>query len=290
MISSMAELRRKSLAEPDHTIDMPGIRLSMVELGDITVARAVHEPGWRWSTHIKPKVGGDWCQVRHVGVVAAGRLGIILEDGTTYELGPDDVVDIPPGHDGYVIGHEPVVLLEWTGVRAFTGFMGSGPSRVLSTLLLTDVVDSSAVATRLGDAAWRALLSDHFEAVRGMLELFRGREINTTGDGMLTSFQGPNQALGCAVECCRMAGQAGLTLRAGVHVGEVEVVGNDVRGIAVHAVARIAAAAEPGEILVSETTRALAPELSFEDRGVRTLKGLPGEWRLSSFAGSSAPP
>src|SRR5688572_30060336 len=121
----MAEIRKKSLSQPDETVRKAALEIEMVDLGDMTVAREVHGPGWRWKTHVRPEVGGDWCQVRHVGMVLSGRLGIQLADGTTYEFGPDDVYEIPPGHDGYVIGHEPAVLIEWTGVRAFAGFAGT---------------------------------------------------------------------------------------------------------------------------------------------------------------------
>lgn len=135
----MPEFARKSLREPDETIHLPSVDLDVVDLGDLTVARAVHQPGWRWSTHVRPTVGGEWCQVRHVGVVLSGRIGILLTDGTSFELEEDDVFDIPPGHDGYVIGHEPAVIVEWTGVRAFAGFTGGLQNRVLATVLVTDL-------------------------------------------------------------------------------------------------------------------------------------------------------
>jgi class 3 adenylate cyclase/mannose-6-phosphate isomerase-like protein (cupin superfamily) len=276
----------KNLREPDETAELPGITEHQVELGDLTVARVTLEPGWRWSTHIRPHVGGDWCQARHVGVVLSGRLGIRLKDGTTFELGPDDVYEIPPGHDGYVIGHEPCEAIEWAGTRAFWGFRAGAHGRALATLLFTDVVDSTAVANRLGDGAWRALLSGHFEAARSQLERYRGTEVKTTGDGLLATFDGPAQALHGATAIRRAANREDLHVRAAVHVGEVEIVGTDLRGMAVHEAARIMAKAAEDEILVSETTRtlALAAGLAFEDRGSHTLKGLPGEWRLFAFA------
>jgi len=278
----VAEPRSKNLSAPDETIEMPGVTQYQVDLGDLTVGRVVHEPGWRWSTHIRPQVGGDSCQARHVGVVLSGRLGIVFEDGTTAEFGPDDVYEIPAGHDGYTIGHEQCVLLEWSGLRAFTGFRPGLQGRALATLLITDIADSTAAAERLGDVAWREHLSAHFESARAELERFSGHEVKTTGDGLLATFDGPAQALGCAAAIRRAAANQGLQLRAGVHVGEVELVGNDIRGRAVHETARIAAEAGAGETLLSETTRALAlaSGLGFEDRGTRSLKGLPGEWRL----------
>ncbi|MDQ4108237.1 MAG: hypothetical protein M3138_05440 [Actinomycetota bacterium] len=282
----MAELRGKNLGNPDETIRLPGIVEELVDLGDLTVGRTVQEPGWRWSTHVRAHVGGDWCEARHVGVVVSGRLGVVLRDGTAREFGPDDVYDIPPGHDGYTVGDEECVLIEWSGLRALAGFR-SGSPRALATLLFTDIVDSTAVAGRLGDTAWRALLSTHFEAARSALDRFGGREVKTTGDGLLATFDGPAQALRCAAAIADAARREGVRIRAGVHIGEVELVGEDVRGVAVHEAARIMAQARANEILVSETTRALALSagLSFEDRGTHDLKGLPGEWRLYALGG-----
>ncbi len=253
----MATLYQKNLGEPEETQKFPGITVDHVDLGDVTVGRYEAEPGWRWSTHVRPQVGGDLCQARHVGVMISGRLGIRLEDGSTYELGPGDVYVIPPGHDGYTIGHEPMVSIEWAGTRAFGGFR-LGHGRVLATLLFTDIVESTAMAKRLGDSAWRTLLSAHFEA----------------------------QELYCAATIRKSANDDDLHVRVGVHVGEVEMVGGDVRGVAVHEAARIMAAAGDDEILASETTRVLAMTtgLTFEDRGMHTLKGIEGDWRLFAYS------
>ncbi len=280
----MAEFRTKSLDKPDETQAFPAIIAKLVDLGDWTVGRYTAQPGWRWSSHVRPQVGGDWCQARHVGAVLSGRLGIRLPDGTTFEMGPNDVFDIPPGHDGWTIGDDPVETIEWAGTRAFTGFRGSH-DRALATLLFTDLVASTEAAARLGDPAWRALLSAHFEAARAEFERFHGREVKTTGDGVLATFDGPAQAVQCAAAIRGAAARAGLEIRAGVHVGEVEMVAGDLRGVAVHEAARIMAAAGDGEILVSETTRALALTSGalFEDRGVHRLKGLDGEWRLYAY-------
>jgi class 3 adenylate cyclase len=208
-----------------------------------------------------------------------------FSDGTRLELGPGDIFDVPPGHDGYTIGDEPCVQIEWSGIRAWAGFPTGIHSRVLATLLLTDLVDSTARAAELGDARWRQLLSEHFEAARAELERFGGREVSTTGDGLLATFDGPARALYCAAAIRRRARTAGIQVRAGVHVGEVELVGEDVRGVTVHEAARIMATAGPDEILVSDMTRALAGAagLAFEDRGMHTFKGLDGEWRLAAF-------
>lgn len=280
----MAERRVKSLEKPDEILEFPKLTVRVVELGDITVGQFVNEPGWSWAECMRPTVGGDWCQARHLGMVLSGRLGVQFEDGTGFEVGPQEVFDIPPGHNGWVIGDEPVVQIEWAGIRAFAGFPTGIHSRILVTLLFTDVVGSTTLAARLGNTRWRELLSRHFEAARGELERYRGREVDTTGDGLLATFAAPAPALHCAVAILAAARAEGLQIRAGVHVGEVETVGNDVRGVAVHEAARITGEAAGDEILVSEAARLFAgPDLVFEDRGIRILKGLDGEWRLAAF-------
>ena len=281
----MADVLRKNFDDPDEVIDVPSVRVQVVDLGDLTVGRMVNEPGWRWSTHMKPIVGGEWCQARHVGFIISGGLGIEFSDGTEAKFGAGDVFDIPPGHDGFTIGDEPCVQVEWTGLRAWAGFPTGIHSRVLATLLFTDLVDSTVLAAELGDMRWRHLLSELFEASRRELERFGGREVDTTGDGMLARFEGPARALHCAAALLRCAARHDVEIRIGVHVGEVELVGTDVRGLAVHEAARIMATAAPGEIIVSDLTRGLAGAsgLRFEDRGTHTLKGLDGEWRLAAY-------
>ena len=278
----LGEVRAKNLMRPDHTLEFPGIEVQQVDVGDLTVGRIVTQPGWRWSTHVRPHVGGEWCEARHVGVVLSGRFEVVMRDGTTLQFGPDDVFEIPPGHDGYTLGDEPCVQVEWSGLRAFAGFRLGTHNRALVTLMFTDLVDSTAMAKRLGDVAWRDVLSAHYEATRAALERHHGHEVNTTGDGLLATFDGPAAALRCAAAIGRAAGREGLQIRASVHVGEVELVGTDVRGVAVHEAARILSAAAADEILVSTTTRALAGNAGFvfRSRGTHTLKGLPGEWEL----------
>jgi class 3 adenylate cyclase len=134
---------------------------------------------------------------------------------------------------------------------------------------------------------WRELLSTHLVGARAELERYGGRIVSTSGDGLLATFESPGQALRCAAAIRGIARRDGLEIRVGVHVGEVELVGDDVRGVTVHEAARIMAVAAPGEILVSETTRVLASSsgLEFEDRGAHELKGLEGEWRLAALVG-----
>ncbi len=286
----MADVLRKSLDDPDEVVELPGIRTELVDLGDLTVGRMVNEPGWRWSTHIRPTVGGEWCQARHLGFIVSGRLGIDFPDGSSVVFEPGDVFDIPPGHDGYTVGDEPVVQVEWAGIRAFAGFPTGIRSRILATLLFADLVSSTELAAQLGDGAWRDLLSHYFEAVRRELERFGGREVKTTGDGMLVTFDGSARALHCATAMRRLARASDLQVRIGIHVGEVEIVGDDVRSVTVHEAARIMAAASPDEILMSEITCSLAGSagFTFEDRGARPLKGLEGEWRLAALVENRA--
>ena len=161
--------------------------------------------------------------------------------------------------------------------------------RALATILFTDLVDSTARAAELGDRRWRALLERHDAAVRRQLTLHRGREVKTVGDGFLATFDGPARAIRCAEALRGELGTLGLQVRAGIHTGEVELIGDDVGGIAVNIGARIGAEAVAGEVLVSSTVRELVvgSGLEFADRGVRELKGVPGEWRLFAVG---APP
>jgi class 3 adenylate cyclase len=280
----MIDLRLKSFAAPDQTIELPLLRAEVVELGDFTVGYVVHQPGWSWSEHVRPSVGGEWCQAHHVGVLLSGRTGVRFPDGRSYEIAPLEVVDIAPGHDGWVIGDEPAVMLEWAGLHTFAG-PALSRGRALTTLLFTDLVDSTPTAAKLGDRAWRELLTGHFAAARSVLDRFGGREIYTTGDGIVATFDGPANALRAAEGIKDSAARHRLRVRAGVHVGEVEFAGGDVRGVAVHEAARIMGKAAAGEILVSETTRALVQPsgFAFDDRGTHTLKGLEGERRLYAF-------
>ncbi len=155
--------------------------------------------------------------------------------------------------------------------------------RVLSTVLFTDIVDSTRRAAEIGDRDWHALLDAHDAVVRSQLARFRGREVNTSGDGFLAMFDGPQRAIRCAMAIREAVQALGIEVRAGLHTGEVEVRGDDIGGIAVHIGARVSALAGPNDVLVSSTLRDLVigSGLEFEDRGAHQLKGVPGEWRLS---------
>ncbi len=161
--------------------------------------------------------------------------------------------------------------------------------RVLATVMFTDIVDSTAHASRLGDGRWRALLGEHNALVRNRLLRWRGTEVKTIGDGFLATFDGPARAVRCAAEIVDHAGDLGLAVRAGLHTGECELVGEDVAGIAVHIGARVMTEAEPGEVLASSTVKDLVfgSGLSFCDRGLHAFKGVPDPWRLYALERAS---
>ena len=169
-----------------------------------------------------------------------------------------------------------------TGVRP-----APEPDRALATVLFTDVVGSTDLAVRLGDRRWHALLEQHHRAVREQLSRFGGREIDTAGDGFFATFDGPTRAIRCATAIRDALRGLGLSVRAGLHTGEVELMGDKVGGIAVHTGARVSAQAGPGEVLVSRTVVDLVAGsgITFEDRGEHPLKGVPGFWRLFAVVG-----
>jgi class 3 adenylate cyclase/pimeloyl-ACP methyl ester carboxylesterase len=158
--------------------------------------------------------------------------------------------------------------------------------RVLATVLFTDIVDSTRRAAEMGDRDWHALLDAHDAVVRSQLVRFRGREVNTSGDGFLAMFDGPQRAIRCAMAIRDAVQALGIEVRAGLHTGECEVRGDDIGGIAVHIGARVSALAGPNDVLVSSTLRDLVigSGLEFEARGVHELKGVPGEWHLFAVA------
>jgi class 3 adenylate cyclase len=162
------------------------------------------------------------------------------------------------------------------------GRVDTAPERVLTTVLFTDIVDSTSKAAELGDRQWRDLLQAHHATVRAQLARYNGREIRSTGDGFFATFDGPARAIACAHKTVDAVADLGLDIRAGIHTGEVELVDNRIEGLAVHIGARVAAEARPCEVLVSSIVRDLAAGsgIDFEDRGVHTLRGVPGEHRL----------
>jgi class 3 adenylate cyclase len=198
-----------------------------------------------------------------------------MDDGETAEFGSGDVFDVPPGHDAWVVGDEPVVMVDVFGNVGTIGVPGEH-ERLVTTVLMSDIVDSTATAERLGDAAWKQLLADHNRVIRAQLDRFRGREINTTGDGFLATFGSAAGALRSAMAMRDSISEVGIEIRIGIHTGEVEVLANDIGGVAVHATARIMALGHASEIIVSSVTRGLVEGsgLRFQDRGRHKLKGL----------------
>ena len=274
----MAKVQSGSFGRPDEVRTFDHGRIELVNLGEESVGRQVLEPGWRWSAHVKPLVGTPTCEFHHFGLVISGRLHVEMADGTVMEVGPDSVYEIPPGHDAWVIGDEPWIGVNWSGARTWGAPLLATGERVLTTVLFTDIVGSTGVAARIGDGRWHTLLASHNEEVRRALDRFGGVEIKTTGDGFLARFDAPARALACARAMRTIAASLDLQIRAAVHTGEVEVVGDDIRGLAVHLASRLLALAGPGEILASATTRDLVDGsgLAFEDRGRHELKDIDG--------------
>ena len=196
------------------------------------------------------------------------------------------LVELPGiDHMPWVGDFEPIVQ---ETAQFLTGARHAAESeRVLATVQFTDIVQSTERAAALGDRKWRELLESFQALVRESLAQWRGREIDTAGDGFLAAFDGPARAIRCAAAIRERARGHGIEIRAGVHTGECEVIGEKLGGIAVHIGARVAGKAEPGEIVVSQTVKDLVAGsgLSFAERGAHTLKGVPGEWRLYAFAG-----
>ena len=194
------------------------------------------------------------------------------------------LVEVPGLVDGFSWANTDANAFMLDETRRYVGGVDRAPivDRVLATVLFTDIVGSTERASELGDEGWRRLLGRHHEAVRRVLEQYRGREVGTSGDGFLATFDGPARAVRAAVDAREALRPLGLEIRAGVHTGEVEVVGGDVAGIAVHTGARVSALAAPSEVLVSSTVKDLVAGsgIEFEERGEHELKGVPGTWRL----------
>jgi class 3 adenylate cyclase/alpha-beta hydrolase superfamily lysophospholipase len=191
-----------------------------------------------------------------------------------------------PGGDFGLMGDSARVVCDETA-EFLTGHRPVEAERVLATVVFTDIADSTAKAASLGDRQWRSLLDMHDQVVRRELSRFRGREINTTGDGFFAAFDGPARAIRCTKAIIEATKTVGIAVRAGVHTGECEIRGEDLGGIAVHVGARVGALAQPGEVLVSRTVVDLVAGsgIEFADRGEHALKGVPGTWRLFGVVG-----
>jgi class 3 adenylate cyclase len=271
-------MQRKSLDLPDETRPLPHGRTDIWNLGDFVIGRITFDPGWRWSTDVKPIAETDWCEYHHLGLMVQGTLHYITPDGLEMEVGPGMLYEILPGHDAWVVGDEQVVQFDFAGMRTFALPAPARTERVLATLVCTDIVDSTATAERVGPAAWTAMLAELQADCRRHIDKYRGKVAATTGDGLIGMFDGAERALRCAEQIRQAAARLGFGLRIGVHTGEVEVIPDNIRGVAVHVVSRVTALAGAGEVLVSGTTHELVADagLSFEDRGKHELKGVTG--------------
>ena len=245
----------------------PGAAAALLRMNSYIDVRAVL-PTIRVPTLVLHRRGD-----RDVDVAEGRYLASRIQGSKFVELAGDDHV-ISAG-DVEAVADEIEEFL--TGTRPLPE-----PDRVLATVMFTDIVGSTERAVQLGDRRWRELLGEHDGAVRRELDRFRGREVDTAGDGFLAAFDGPARAVRCALSAGEAVRELGIEIRAGVHTGECELDGPRIRGIAVHTGARIAALAGPSEVLVSQTVKDLVSGsgLSFEEHGVHELKGLPGEWRV----------
>jgi class 3 adenylate cyclase len=282
----MPRLHFRSFATPDEDRQFPKGSGRIVKLDEATVGLARWEPGWRWSTHLAPIAGTSRCQVHHLGYAISGRLHVEMDDGQSIDIPPDSAYEIPAGHDASVVGDEPFVTLEWTSAHVVGVGAGALSERVLATVLFTDIVDSTVTLGRIGDEAWRDVLNEHNRRMRDQLNVFRGREIDTTGDGFLAVFDSASRAVRCGIAMAATARDMGISIRVGVHTGEVEFIGADARGVAVHAASRVLSRATADEVLVSSTTRDLLEGSGFtlEDAGSHDLKGLSGSRTLYRVA------
>ena len=191
-------------------------------------------------------------------------------------------IEVPGADDLWWVSDSANDVLD--SIEEFVTGAPSAPAtnRVLSTVLFTDIVGSTERAHELGDSRWRELLDRHDRSVRRQLTRFRGREVNTTGDGFVATFDGPARAVACACAIRDAAHQLGIEVRSGVHTGEIELRDNDIAGIAVHIAARVAALAEPSSVWVSRTVTDLVigSSIGFRELGDHQLKGVPGTWAL----------
>jgi|SRR5271166_653187 len=301
-------------AERTDGLTFEGIRDAMVAVWGTGESQRVVNPDMPWNEEIR----ATWA--RHERLAASPRTVAVMTQlvseldmravlptirvPTLVVHHTDDPV-IPPMLGRYVAEHIPgakYVELPGRNVYHFVEpwresfqeiaeFLTGQPAdvaddRVLATVLFTDIVDSTRRAAEIGDRDWHALLDAHDAVVRSQLARFRGREVNTSGDGFLAMFDGPQRAIRCAMAIRDAVQALGIEVRAGLHTGECEVRGDDIGGIAVHIGARVSALAGPNDVLVSSTLRDLVigSGLEFEDRGAHELKGVPGEWHLFAVA------
>jgi class 3 adenylate cyclase len=290
---SIAGVEVRDLRDPEAVVSYPLGENRQVRLAGSVVSRIVLQPGWSWQEHARPMVGTESCELYHRGVVLAGHMGVRTDSGEELVIGPDHVFDIGPGHVVWVEGDDELVMLDWAGGAGFGAAPGTGGLRVIRTMLFTDVVDSTGQAQRRGDVASRRTLDMHDDVVRSVLMTFGGVEMGTAGDSFLVLFDSAERAIRCAHALIGALAAIGISIRAGIHSGEVILADEQVRGVAVHVAARIVAEADPGEVLVSAVTRELAEggaALAFDARGRHRLKGVEREHELFAVTAAERAP
>jgi class 3 adenylate cyclase len=290
---SIGGVEVRDLRRPEAVVSYPLGENRQVRLAGTVVSRIVLQPGWSWQEHARPMVGTASCELYHRGVVLAGHLGVRTVAGEELVIGPDHVFDIGPGHVIWVEGDDELVMLDWAGGAGFGVAPGTGGLRVIRTMLFTDVVDSTGQAQRRGDVASRRTLDMHDDVVRSTLMTFGGEEMGTAGDSFLVLFDSAERAIRCALALVEALAAIGVSIRAGIHSGEVILADEQVRGVAVHVAARILAEAAPGEVLVSAVSRELAEggqALAFEARGWHRLKGVEREHELFAVTAAQGAP
>lgn len=286
----MARLQRRRFSEPDEKRSVPNGLIEVVSLDDRVVGRLTYDPGWRWSVDVRPIAGTQSCQFHHFGVTISGRVRVQMADGVELEIGPGDIFEIPPGHDAWVVGDVPWVSVDFEAMRNYARPSPDAGRRSLVTILVSDIVDSTARAIAVGPARWRDLVSRHNELAERIVDRHDGQLVKTTGDGVIALFGSAERAVRAGEGMVERVNALGIAIRVGIQTGEVEITAGDVRGVAVHAAARITALAPPETVLVSATVRELldGTDMRFEDHGQHELKGLPGTRQLFALVRGGA--
>jgi class 3 adenylate cyclase len=279
----MPRLQAKSFASAADVRKFSNGTTAVLQLDETVVGYGVYEPGWRWSTDMPGLAGSATCQLHHVGYAISGTLHVLTDTGDELEVQAHSLYEIPPGHDAWVVGDERFVTLDWSSARGWATLLNEGSGdEVVVTVVFTDIVDSTATLHRIGDQVWRERLASHHARMREQLNVFRGREVKTTGDGLLAVFDRPLRAVRCAEAMAAIARSLELPIRVGVHTGEVDFAGDDARGLAIHTAARVMALGGADDVMVSATTRDLleGSGIRLQDAGEHELKGLPGARRV----------
>lgn len=275
--------RVQSFEASGDVVEGDGLRSEVVAVGGFAVARNTHQPGWRWSVNVGEP--GTHCGTRHVGYAISGRLALELRTGERFEIAGGSAFDIPEGHDGWVVGDEPFVTVEWLGARTWMRGAGGSAERILVTLVMTDIVGSTDLAQRLGGSGWADLIGAYEHQMTEVLAASGGALVKFTGDGVLGYYDSAARGLRGAQALRDAAWGLGLRTRTAVHAGEVTVADNDLHGIAVHEAARVLALAEADEVLVTAALPVLVADAGFRfaDRGEHELKGLTGARKVHAL-------